>query len=246
LSTESLASGLLWYPPMSDILRTERTFELSSAGALVLERRVAARLPLARQDGWVRTVYLDDADGALSRAIRVNPARSTKWRVRGYGPTPSGGTVWLEVKHRRDLVVHKLRQLIDRASLPAALGSRGLRAIAAVAYRRTAYETAGGAVRITFDRDLCVGAPDADALQVSSWRRLTAARIFEIKLAGGAPIPAWLAEWIPELGDEGYSKAAAALDALSVPGAGAAAVDADLEPLRAAVEPVAARRSAGS
>jgi hypothetical protein len=238
---------------MSGLFRTERTYVLSDAQAAHIEGVIAGELPARTYAGAhecrIRTVYLDSKDGFFARSIVNNPSRSTKLRVRSYYPGEPlrDPPVWVEVKHRRGLVVAKSRFETTRAALPAVLRGgtppdapeqqelarvRGIRSLiptVIVDYRRRSYETPDGGLRLTFDGDVSAGRASADYFaraqlaphQISGWQALGDSRIFEVKLRGSVPrMPRWLGSLLLGLQPDGFSKAAAAFRSVAAPESG--------------------------
>ena len=176
----------------------------------------------------IGNVYYDTSDYRLIRASLEKPVYKEKLRMRSYGVPASGDNVFVELKKKYDGVVYKRR--VTMRMQDAALwlcGARGgdgsqisreidwfLRLYRPaprvfIGYDREAYAAAdGGALRVTFDTELCARDADLDLRRGSGSAPLLpeGTYLMEIKIPGAAPL--WLARLLSENGifPTSYSK----------------------------------------
>ncbi len=178
----------------------------------------------------ITSLYLDAPDLRLFWESQEGQLHRLKLRLRDYG---DDGPVFMEIKRRRDRLVHKSRARLDRAGgaaflaggftdtsyLPAAeracyqefsaWSARWLaRPVVWIRYRREAYAgRANSRVRVTIDRDLRCAPAGPSLESPRTWRTLEPrGLILEFKFDGAHPT--WLRRLVQrhELRQRSYSK----------------------------------------
>jgi hypothetical protein len=194
-----------------------------------------ARTPILSQ-------YYDSPTLSFCREKDDGVPIRNKVRLRAYATDfDSGGTAFLEIKHRRNLGVHKHRQRIDQMSsdllcptrwtfddpdiaarFHSLLETYRLRASAQTYYQREAYEAASGdGLRVTLDSNLIALHPDerlTSAMLRDPGRSLLPSTQFILEIKANTMLPRWIHDGIVacELDQKTIPKYITAVDVLNM------------------------------
>ncbi len=207
--------------PRLQIHTRERRFLIqdpSAVEALLRSRGTPIEYVSGQPESRVTTLYFDTAQGTWSRG-----RGATKFRCKIYGDAP---TWWFELKRRAGIVVDKWRRPVTAAELQEVLagtrrgealtrfvGVEPLLPLAAVTYRRTAFEWPG--LRVTIDRD--VRFHTVDGLEVEGLLGELNRMIVEVKCQGA--LPEWLVSPLRASRAKAFSKSKRVLALLRPPAA---------------------------
>jgi len=180
----------------------------------------------------IASLYLDSPDLALCRATAEGQHVRFKLRVRSYTDDPDK-PVFLEIKHRRNTVISKVRAAVPREQLGAMLsagspielgddthgagwrefsrqvGLLQARPVVLVRYVREAYVALDNPkTRVTLDRKIMSAVSEVPIVRLGGggWSPVDSSTVLELKFTGRCP--AWMAMAIQqlELRRQSYSK----------------------------------------
>ncbi len=202
--------------PRLQIHTRERRFLVENPAAveaLLRARGEPIEYVAGQPESRIVTVYLDTAAGTWSQG-----RGTTKFRVKNYGDPALS---WFELKRRVGTVVDKWRRSVSADELKAVMagslrgdaiarfvGREPLVPVAAVSYRRTAFEW--NALRVTIDRHVSFHTPQ----DVGPGRFLGTLRHAVVEVKRDGALPEWLEGALKGCLAKGFSKSRRALAAL--------------------------------